>query len=43
MSKPIQVLLADDHPFVRAGLRSTLETETGIVVAGEATDGDQAQ
>jgi DNA-binding NarL/FixJ family response regulator len=43
MSEPIRVLLADDHPVVRAGLRTTLESEPDIVVVGEATDGDQAQ
>jgi DNA-binding NarL/FixJ family response regulator len=43
MSKPIRVLLADDHPVVRAGLRATLEAETDIVIAGEATTGDEAQ
>jgi DNA-binding NarL/FixJ family response regulator len=43
MSEPIRVLLADDHPFIRAGLRTTLDTETDIVVAGEAEDGDDAQ
>src|SRR5215211_3020897 len=43
MRKPIRVLLADDHPFVRAGLRTTLETEPDILVVGEAADGDETQ
>jgi len=43
MSEPIRVLLADDHPLIRAGLRTTLETESDIVVVGEASDGDEAQ
>jgi DNA-binding NarL/FixJ family response regulator len=43
VSRPIRVLLADDHPVVRAGLRATLEAEPGIVVAGEAATGDEAQ
>ena len=43
MSELIRVLLADDHPLIRAGLRTTLETEMDIVVVGEASDGDQAQ
>jgi DNA-binding NarL/FixJ family response regulator len=38
----IRVLIADDHPIFRAGLRSILEAECGFVVVGEAGDGDQA-
>ncbi len=38
----IRVLLADDQPLVRAGLRTVI-TETGdLVVVGEAADGDEA-
>jgi len=37
--KPIRVLLADDHPVFRAGLRATLADEPDIVVVGEATTG----
>src|SRR3954452_17568796 len=36
---PVSVLIADDQPLVRAGLRSILETQPGITVAGEAVDG----
>lgn len=43
MGKTIRVLLADDHPLIRAGLRTTLEIEDDIVVAGEALDGDEAR
>jgi DNA-binding NarL/FixJ family response regulator len=43
MGKTIRVLLADDHPLIRAGLRTTLEIEDDITVAGEALDGDDAQ
>ena len=38
----IRVLIADDHPIFRAGLRSILEAEPGFAVVGEAGDGDQA-
>jgi DNA-binding NarL/FixJ family response regulator len=38
-SKIIQVLLADDHTLVRAGLRALLEKLPGVEVAGEANDG----
>src|ERR671918_3031462 len=36
----IRVVIVDDHPALRAGLRTVLEAEPGIVVAGE-TDGDE--
>ena len=38
----IRVLIADDHHVVRGGLRSLLETEEGIEVVGEASDGVEA-
>lgn len=38
----IRVLLADDQPLVRAGLRTILQAEPGIEVAGEACDGAEA-
>ena len=38
----VTILLADDHPLVRRGLRNLLETEAGFSVVGEAEDGLQA-
>jgi DNA-binding NarL/FixJ family response regulator len=38
----IRVALADDQALVRAGFRSLLETEDGIMVVGEADDGSHA-
>ncbi len=38
----IRVLIADDHPLVRQGLRSYLSTVDGIEIVGEAADGEQA-
>ena len=42
MSKPIRVLVADDHPIVRTGIRHVLESETDFVVVGEAGTGSEA-
>ena len=42
MSNPIRVVLADDHVFVRDGIKSLLENEANIEVVGEATDGLEA-
>ncbi|MBA0885205.1 response regulator transcription factor [Flavobacterium undicola] len=42
MSQTIRVVLADDHFFVRDGIKSLLESEKNIVVVGEATDGLEA-
>jgi DNA-binding NarL/FixJ family response regulator len=39
---PIRVLVVDDHAVVREGLRSFLELQDGIDVAGEAGDGEEA-
>jgi len=38
----ISVLIADDHPVVRQGLRAFLELQPDIQVVGEAGDGAQA-
>jgi two-component system, NarL family, nitrate/nitrite response regulator NarL len=42
MSNTIRVVLADDHVFVRDGIKSLLENEANIDVVGEATDGLEA-
>lgn len=42
MSNTIRVVLADDHVFVRDGIKSLLETEDNIIVVGEGTDGLEA-
>ncbi len=38
----IRVLIADDHPFFRDGLRMLLEATPDTEMVGEATDGDEA-
>lgn len=38
----VTILLADDHPIVRQGLRHLLEEESDIMIVGEASDGLQA-
>lgn len=39
---PTRVLIADDHPFFREGLRVLLEATADMELAGEATDGGEA-
>lgn len=42
MADEIRILLADDHPIVRKGLRIALEEEAGMQVVAEAADGEAA-
>ncbi len=39
MTDQIHVLIVDDHPIIRSGLRSLLTAESDFKVVGEATDG----
>lgn len=39
---PVRVLIADDHPVVREGLRMMLASDPDIEVVAEACDGDEA-
>src|SRR5580698_11520827 len=38
----IRILLADDHPVVRIGVRNMLQSDEAFDVVGEAEDGDDA-
>ncbi|MDY6055280.1 response regulator transcription factor [Micrococcus sp.] len=38
----VQVMLVDDHPIVRAGVRAVLEADPGLTVVAEAGDGAAA-
>ena len=42
MTPPLRVLLADDHPVFRKGLRALLTSLPEATVVGEAADGEQA-
>lgn len=42
MGDIIEVLLADDHPVVRRGLKATIEEDQGLRVIAEAADGAEA-
>jgi DNA-binding NarL/FixJ family response regulator len=39
---PIRVLLVDDHPVVRQGIRNLLESQEDIKIVGEASGGTEA-
>ncbi len=43
MGEMIRVLIADDHPLVRCGIRETLHVADDIVFVGEASRGDETQ
>lgn len=38
----IRVLLADDHPLIRSGIATLLQSSKDIQIVGEASDGDEA-
>jgi NarL family two-component system response regulator LiaR len=42
MEKLIRILLVDDEDIVQRAVRAVLETESGMVVVGEAKDGQEA-
>ena len=42
MEKLIRIVLADDHPVVRIGVRNMLTENEGFNVVGDASDGDEA-
>jgi DNA-binding NarL/FixJ family response regulator len=42
MSDVVRVVIADDHPVVRSGLRGMLASDPGFEVVGEAADGAEA-
>lgn len=42
MSQQIKLLIVDDHPVFRQGLRDVLETDSRVQVVGEAADGEIA-
>jgi DNA-binding NarL/FixJ family response regulator len=42
MTPVITVLIADDHPIFRTGLRQVIETDPAVRVIAEAGDGDEA-
>jgi DNA-binding NarL/FixJ family response regulator len=39
VTRTIRVLIADDHPLVRRGIRNILSTAPEMKIVGEATDG----
>lgn len=42
MSEQTKVIIVDDHPLFRQGLRDVLETDASLIVIGEAADGEVA-
>jgi DNA-binding NarL/FixJ family response regulator len=42
MNAPVRVVIVDDHPIVRAGMRAVLQSGEGILVVGEGMCGEDA-
>jgi DNA-binding NarL/FixJ family response regulator len=42
MSEEISLLIADDHPIFRRGLRAVIESDPALKIVGEADNGEQA-
>ncbi|HZZ40036.1 MAG TPA: response regulator transcription factor [Acidobacteriaceae bacterium] len=42
VSRNIRIVIADDHPVIRIGVRNMLQAEPGLEVIGECNDGDEA-
>ncbi|WP_205755546.1 response regulator, partial [Bacillus amyloliquefaciens] len=42
MNNEITILIADDHPIVRQGLRQMIEEDRSLRVVAEVSDGEQA-
>src|SRR5205809_4888030 len=42
MTPAIQILIADDHPIVRQGLRQVIESDAGLRIMAEAGNGREA-
>ena len=42
MANQIRILIADDHPIVRKGVRQSLEEDANLTVIAEAGDGETA-
>src|SRR6185295_4626964 len=42
MADDITILLADDHPIFRQGLRQLIEARPGLLIVAEAADGQRA-
>lgn len=42
MAEQIKIVLADDHPIVRAGLKQMIEADPNLLIVAEAVDGENA-
>src|SRR6516165_6667122 len=42
MGNDVSIVIADDHPIFRAGLRALIQSERGFELASEAVDGEEA-
>ena len=41
-TQPVRIVIADDRPIARSGLRWLLKSQVGLIVVGKTGDGSQA-
>lgn len=42
MNEPIRVFIADNHPLIRTGIRTIIESAADLIIVGECADGSAA-
>ncbi|MCA9992221.1 MAG: response regulator transcription factor [Anaerolineales bacterium] len=43
MTAPVRIVIADDHPLIRSGMKSIVISEPDMILVGEANNGDDVR